>query len=165
MYRQPAFLSRTGLFIDIKELSFYNQLLITRQRRSICMLKQDPKKKEQDLTPDIQPSPGTSNLGRALSWEGDLTGSEDLMVEGRIQGSITLENNTLIVAPTGRIKADIRVKNINIQGQVEGQIHATGKVFISEQGRMSGEITARRISIQDGAQFKGSVKMMSAVSQ
>ncbi len=128
------------------------------------MLKQDPKKKEQDIPPDIQASTEKSLIGRSLSLEGDISGSEDLTVEGRVQGTINLENNTLVVAPNGRIKADIRVKNINIQGQVSGQIHSTGKVFISEQGRMNGDITARRISIQDGAQFKGSVKMMSAVT-
>jgi cytoskeletal protein CcmA (bactofilin family) len=128
------------------------------------MLKQDPKKKEQDIPPDIQASAGKSLIGRSLILEGDISGSEDLTVEGRVQGTINLENNTLVVAPTGRIKADIRVKNINIQGQVNGQIHSTGKVFISEQGKMNGDITARRISIQDGAQFKGSVKMMSAIT-
>lgn len=128
------------------------------------MLKQDPKKKEQDIPPDIHASAEKSLIGRSLILEGDISGSEDLTVEGRVQGTINLENNTLVVAPTGRIKADIRVKNINIQGQVNGQIHSTGKVFISEQGKMNGDITARRISIQDGAQFKGSVKMMSAIT-
>ncbi len=128
------------------------------------MLKHDPKKKEQGTPPDIQSSPGTSTIGRSLSWEGDITGSEDLTVEGRVQGTITLENNTLVVASTGRIKADIRVKNITIHGQLAGQVQATGRVFISEQGRMSGDITARRISIQDGAQFKGSIKMMPSIS-
>lgn len=128
------------------------------------MLKQDPKKKEQDIPPDIHASAEKSLIGRSLILEGDISGSGDLTVEGRVQGTINLENNTLVVAPTGRIKADIRVKNINIQGQVNGQIHSTGKVFISEQGKMNGDITARRISIQDGAQFKGSVKMMSAIT-
>jgi cytoskeletal protein CcmA (bactofilin family) len=128
------------------------------------MLKQDPKKKEQDIS-EIQTYPGASNIGRSLTLEGEITGSEDLTVEGHVQGTITLENNSLLVASSGRIKADIRVKNIKIEGQVDGQIHATGKVFISEQGRISGDITARRISIQDGAQFKGSVKMMAAISR
>lgn len=126
------------------------------------MLKQESKKTEKDNPPEFQISSEASTIGSSLALEGDITGSGDLNVQGRVKGTITLEHNTLVVASTGRVHADIRVKNIDIQGYVEGKIHAAGKVFISKNGRMSGDITARRISIQDGAQFKGSVKMLSS---
>ncbi len=104
-----------------------------------------------------------SNLGAAIIFDGEVRGSEDLIINGRFSGKIILENNSLYIAQDSTVKADIRVKNITIKGNVEGSIHASGKVFITKEGKMTGDITAYRISIMDGAQFKGSVKMLSSI--
>jgi len=100
-----------------------------------------------------------SSLGASLFLKGELKGEEDLVIEGKFQGKIDLRDHNLIVEQGGKIKADIQVKNVTINGEVSGNIYASGKVFISKEGQMKGDILAPRISIADGAQFKGSVKM------
>jgi cytoskeletal protein CcmA (bactofilin family) len=104
-----------------------------------------------------------SKLGASLIIKGEIRGSEDLIINGRFMGKIFLENNSIYVSQESTVKADIRVKNITIKGNVEGSIHASGKVFITKEGKMTGDITAYRISIMDGAKFKGSVKMLSSI--
>jgi cytoskeletal protein CcmA (bactofilin family) len=104
-----------------------------------------------------------SKLGASLIIKGEIRGSEDLIIDGRFTGKIFLENNSIYVSQESTVKADIRVKNITIKGNVEGSIHASGKVFITKEGKMTGDITAYRISIMDGAKFKGSVKMLSSI--
>ncbi len=100
-----------------------------------------------------------ARFGTSLFLKGELSGEEDLVIQGRFQGKINLENNNILVGEEGNIKADIRANNITVKGIVKGNIHATGKVFISKEGQMEGDIEAPVISIMDGARFKGSVKM------
>jgi len=106
-----------------------------------------------------------SYLGTSLFSKGELTGEEDLVIEGQFQGKINLRNHNLIIEKEGKVKADIHVKNVTINGKVQGNIYASGKVFISKEGQMKGDIFAPRISIVDGAQFKGSVRMESTIEK
>lgn len=112
------------------------------------------KNKEEDTFPQ-----NISRIGSSLLFKGDLEGDEDVVVEGKLKGKVELRNNKLTVESGGKIEAEIHVKNITINGEVEGDIHASEKVFVSKNGHIKGNITAPRISIDDGAQFKGSVKM------
>jgi len=124
------------------------------------------KKENKSSTDPIHLSdPNNSIVGGSISFDGKLKGSEDLTIKGHFQGKIFLENNSLFVASGSHIKADIKVKNITVKGDVEGNIHASGKVFITKEGKMTGDIAAYRISIMDGAQFKGSIKMLSSIQQ
>ncbi|MBA7667892.1 hypothetical protein ES703_75993 [subsurface metagenome] len=91
--------------------------------------------------------------------KGQLSGEEDLVIEGRFQGKIDLANNNILVSEGGNVEAEIRVNNISIKGSVTGNVIASGKVFISEEGQLKGDISAPTISIMDGARFLGSVKM------
>jgi len=100
-----------------------------------------------------------ARFGQSLSMKGELNGEEDILIEGHFQGKINLKNNNILVRQKGKIEADIQAKNITIEGSVTGNINASGKVFISREGRMKGDITSPVISIMDGAQFKGSIKM------
>lgn len=100
-------------------------------------------------------------LGPAIVLKGELSGSEDTIIDGQIQGKIELINNDLIIEKQGKIEAEIHVKNIIIKGQVKGKIFASGKITIEKKGQMIGDIKASRVSIKEGAQFKGSVKMPS----
>jgi cytoskeletal protein CcmA (bactofilin family) len=123
-----------------------------------------PNKEMENSTDFINPShPQTSSLGSSLNLNGELRGSEDVTINGCFQGKILLENNSLFIALGSHVKADIRVKNITIKGNIEGNIHAFGKVFIAKEGKMTGNIAAYRISIMEGAKFKGSVKMLSSI--
>lgn len=105
------------------------------------------------------PSRGASFLGPALLFKGDITGNEDLVIEGEYKGKIDLPDNTLKINPNARIEGEFLAKNIQIQGKVNGTIHASGKVEIRNTASIVGDIHASRVSIEDGAHFKGSVKM------
>ena len=95
--------------------------------------------------------------------KGDLRTSEDLIIQGKLRGKIHMENSDLTVESSAKIKAEITVRNIVVRGFIEGNIHASGKVLIEKDGQMIGDISASRISIMEGAQFKGSIKMLSAL--
>lgn len=99
-------------------------------------------------------------LGRSLSFRGSINGNENLTVCGKVEGQITLGNCDLTIEAGSKVKANIRAKNVFIKGSVEGNIDAQGKVFIEKQGQMIGDISASRISVVEGAQFKGSVKIL-----
>jgi cytoskeletal protein CcmA (bactofilin family) len=128
------------------------------------MLKFEPetKDKTKKRTMSEDPSLKMAFFGPSLFLNGELSGKEDLIIEGQFQGKINLKNHSLIIGPEGKVEADIRAKNITIKGYVKGNIFASGKVFISEEAQLDGNITASIISVMDGAQFKGSVKMEKA---
>jgi cytoskeletal protein CcmA (bactofilin family) len=100
-----------------------------------------------------------ARLGPSLFLKGELSGEEDVVIEGQYKGKIDLENHNILVGSRAKVKGDIRVKNITINGTVEGNIDASGKIFISKEGQMKGDLKAPKISIMEGARFKGSVKI------
>ncbi|WNG56775.1 polymer-forming cytoskeletal protein [Archangium gephyra] len=105
--------------------------------------------------------PGTVNntvVGQSILISGKLTGDEDLTVRGRVEGELTL-SRTLIVEPTGVVKANVAVKNAIVSGVVVGNINATESVELTREGRMVGDIHAPRVIIVDGASFRGRVDM------
>jgi cytoskeletal protein CcmA (bactofilin family) len=100
-----------------------------------------------------------SALGTAVVFQGDISGQEDLIVRGQFRGKISLPGNDLMVADGGLVEAEVRVKNISVRGEVNGNITASGKITIERTGRVKGDLSAAVISIEDGAQFRGSVKV------
>jgi cytoskeletal protein CcmA (bactofilin family) len=102
-------------------------------------------------------------IGTTIDIKAELTGEEDLVIEGKFRGRIDLKNNDLTVESKADVDAEIQARNITIRGRVKGNIHASGKVFIEKEGQMVGDIAAARISIVEGAQFKGSMKMISYI--
>jgi cytoskeletal protein CcmA (bactofilin family) len=106
-------------------------------------------------------APGAVNntvVGPSILISGKLTGDEDLTVRGRVEGELTL-SRTLIVEPTGVVKANVAVKNAIISGVVVGNINATESVELTREGRMVGDIRSPRVIIVDGASFRGRVDM------
>jgi cytoskeletal protein CcmA (bactofilin family) len=97
-------------------------------------------------------------IGGSVQVKGNLSGDEDLHVLGRVDGKIELQR-TLVVAESGVVKAEVRVKNAIVSGVVVGNIHATESVEITREGRMVGDIEAPRVIIVDGASFRGNVDM------
>lgn len=98
-------------------------------------------------------------IGKTIEIEGEISGQIDLRIEGRFHGKINLNQKNVFIEHRATIKADIHAKNVHIRGQVEGNVFAAEKVHIEKDGRMTGDIFASRISIDDGAAFKGSVKI------
>ncbi|HEV8337775.1 MAG TPA: polymer-forming cytoskeletal protein [Candidatus Polarisedimenticolia bacterium] len=99
------------------------------------------------------------NIGQTIFIKGELTGTEDLTIEGRVEGKIELKDHNLTIGPNGKIKADVYAKSIVITGEVLGNAFASERVEITNSGVLKGDITSPRIVIADGAQFKGSVDM------
>src|SRR3954465_14344929 len=97
-------------------------------------------------------------IGQSILISGKLTGDEDLTVRGRVEGELTL-SRTLIVEPSGVVKANVAVKNAIVSGVVVGNINATESVELTKEGRMVGDIRAPRVIIVDGASFRGRVDM------
>src|SRR6267143_1654084 len=100
-----------------------------------------------------------ASIGKSIVINGELSGSEDLTIEGRVDGKIELRDHVLTVGSNGKIKAQISAKAIVILGQVTGNLTATEKVDIKENGSVEGDIIAPRVAIADGSHFKGSVDM------
>jgi cytoskeletal protein CcmA (bactofilin family) len=101
---------------------------------------------------------GTTIIGESILISGALAGDEDLTVRGRVEGTLTL-TRTLVVEPTGMVKAEVQVKNCIIAGVVVGNVTATESVEITKEGRMVGDIAAPRVIIVDGASFRGRIDM------
>ena len=97
-------------------------------------------------------------IGSSIVIDGEITGDEDLIIQGTVKGKITLKEN-LYVESTGEVEADIETRNVEVSGSVVGNIHASEKVELKSDGRMTGDIKAPRILIADGATFKGNVDM------
>jgi cytoskeletal protein CcmA (bactofilin family) len=98
-------------------------------------------------------------IGQSIQIKGELTGNEDITIDGSVEGRIELKENSLTIGSNGNIKADINAKMVTITGEVHGNVTAEEKVEIRETGKLRGNIVAPRIVIADGAFFKGSVEM------
>jgi len=98
-----------------------------------------------------------ATIGKSVVVKGELSGSEDLIVDGEVEGSISLKGQTLTVGPNGRVRANIEARNVVVHGRVNGDIHATERVELRKTASLAGYIATARIAIDDGAFFKGGI--------
>ncbi|HEV3214747.1 MAG TPA: polymer-forming cytoskeletal protein, partial [Vicinamibacterales bacterium] len=105
------------------------------------------------------------NIGKSVVIKGELNGSEDLTIEGHVEGKIELREHVLTIGPNGKIKAELYAKAIVVLGEVIGNVSASEKVDIRENGSVEGDITAPRVAIAEGAHFRGSVDMQSKAAK
>lgn len=118
-------------------------------------------------TAKVRPPPSQSHsapreaamIGSSIRINGDLTGEEDLIIDGQVEGTIHLEKNNLTIGANGRIKANIQAKAVIVEGELRGDIVGKEKVVIRRTGNMRGNIVAPRVTLEDGAMFKGSIEM------
>jgi len=104
----------------------------------------------------------TVNIGKSVVIKGELSGSEDLTIEGAVEGKIELRQNLLTIGPNAKIKAQVFAKTVVVEGHVQGNISAGERIDIRDKGVVEGNLAAPRVSIADGAQFRGSVDMQGA---
>lgn len=119
---------------------------------------------EQTSPPPVSPvlqngSRGPATIGPSISIRGDLAGDEDLIIQGRVEGSVSLQQNNVTVGKEGRIKASICGRIITVEGHVEGDLHGEEKVIIRASGNVGGNIVSPRVALEDGCRFKGSIDM------
>jgi cytoskeletal protein CcmA (bactofilin family) len=100
------------------------------------------------------------HIGKSVVIKGELNGSEDLTIEGHVEGKIELRDHVLTIGPNGKIRASIFAKSAIIVGEVVGNITCTEKVDLRDNGSVDGDVIAPRVSIAEGAHFRGSVDMM-----
>jgi len=98
-------------------------------------------------------------IGPSISIKGEVSGEEDLHIQGKVEGTINLNGNQVSVGDSGKVRADIRAKEVRIDGEVTGDISANEMVVISKSGTVRGNIVAPRVTLEDGANFKGSIDM------
>ena len=98
-------------------------------------------------------------IGSSIHINGDLRGDEDLRIEGNVSGTVELKNSVLTIGKEGKVKAGVFAKSIAVDGETKGDLYATERVSIHVNARVQGNIFAPRVSIEDGAHFKGSIEM------
>jgi cytoskeletal protein CcmA (bactofilin family) len=114
-------------------------------------------RKNSSQVEDRMSKPAT--IGQSVQINGELTGQEDLIIDGKIDGKIVLKDHQLTIGANGHINAEVHAKAVQINGQVSGNIIADDKVEITPSGSVIGDITAPRVALADGSSFKGSIDM------
>ncbi len=116
---------------------------------------------EQPVAPRPSPSTSTTSeqatIGKSLTIKGEITGSEMLYIDGHVEGSVSLPGNRCVVGRNGNVSANIAAREVVVLGKVNGNINATDRVDIRNEGSLTGDVIAQRISIEDGAYFKGGI--------
>lgn len=100
-----------------------------------------------------------STIGPSLRIQGDLTGSEDLRIEGTIKGTIRVDKQSVVVSSSGHIEADIYARSIYVEGQVKGNLYGEEEIVIRPSGKLQGNITAPSVGLENGAKFRGAIDM------
>ncbi len=108
---------------------------------------------------------GSATIGKSLKIKGTIAGTEDLYIDGQVEGTIRLEGNSLTIGPNGDIDADVFAKDIVIEGKVKGNVNAGDKIEVRKSGSLNGDLSAARIAIEDGAVFRGSVNIVKPGSE
>ncbi|MBW2244730.1 MAG: polymer-forming cytoskeletal protein [Deltaproteobacteria bacterium] len=100
-----------------------------------------------------------ANIGKSITIKGDLTGNEDLQIDGTVEGRIDLPNNQLTIGADGEVKAEVTAKAVTVIGHVTGNLTATDKIEVEGAGIVDGDVRAPRLIIQEGAVLNGAVEM------
>lgn len=101
-----------------------------------------------------------AHIGRSVSIKGELSGSEDIYVDGQVEGSIQLSGNSVTIGPNGRVKASISAKNVTVGGALEGNIQATERTEMRKTAVVHGDVQTKRIAIEEGAFFQGKLEIL-----
>jgi cytoskeletal protein CcmA (bactofilin family) len=100
-----------------------------------------------------------ATIGPSIFIKGDLTGDEDLVIEGRVEGRVDLKQNNVTVGRNGKVKADVFGRVVTIEGEVDGNVFAQEQAILRQAGAIRGNISAPRVVLEDGSRFKGTIDM------
>jgi len=109
--------------------------------------------------PAVSSTGEAATIGRSITIRGDVTGDEDLYIQGRIEGTVDLKQHSVTVGPEGRVKANIKGLMVTIEGEVDGDVRGQEQVALRSASKVTGDITAPRVVLEDGATFLGSIDM------
>jgi cytoskeletal protein CcmA (bactofilin family) len=114
-----------------------------------------------DISTGLGPASGRTggaSIGAGIRIKGEITGSEDLFVDGPVEGKLQITNGSLTIGPNGTVKADLNAREVIVRGHVEGKIAGHDRVQVSSTGRVTGEVLTQRLAVEDGAVLRGKVE-------
>lgn len=104
-------------------------------------------------------SEGPAAIGPSITVKGDVSGDEDLLIEGRVEGKVMLAKHNVTIGPDGHVKADVVGRTVVVEGQVEGDLRGEEQIVLRHSARVEGSIAAPRVTLEDGAVFRGGIEM------
>jgi len=127
-------------------------------------MKPQPQPETPDFTvreskPAVSSRESSAAIGASIRIKGDVTGDENLIIQGHVEGTIKVQGHNVTISKTGRVKANIEANQIIVEGELQGDMLGDEKVVIRESGNVHGNIVAPRVTLEDGALFKGSIEM------
>lgn len=131
---------------------------------NVHAVQREPIVRKTDRSSAMSERTSVVGIGKSIVIKGELSGNEDLTIEGRVEGKIDLNQNLLTVGANGKVKAQVFAKTVVVIGEVLGNVTAVEKVSIQEKGAVDGDISAPRVAIAEGAHFRGSIDMRRAQS-
>ncbi len=118
-----------------------------------------PSRPESSAPRSSTSSGGHAVIGASIHIDGDVRGEEDLLIEGEVNGTVQLKNNSLTIGPQGKVRADVYAHSVYVDGYLEGDLYGSERVHIRKSAQVRGNVTSPRVSLEDGAKFKGSIEM------
>lgn len=109
--------------------------------------------------PDTDRDSGKATIGASIKINGDISGKEDLLINGSVEGTVDFRENNVTIGKKGRVSADVVARNISVEGEVKGELRGSEQVTLKPSGHVTGDIRAPRVVLDDGCRFKGSVDM------
>lgn len=113
----------------------------------------------QPILSDVRVAPPSAVIGAKIRFIGELVGEEDLLIQGSVEGTVDLKGNALTIGKQGVVKANVLAKTVTIEGQVNGDVFGEEKILVKSTSNVSGNLIAERVTLEDGAKFKGSIDM------
>ena len=104
-------------------------------------------------------SRGSATIGPSITIKGDVTGNEDLVIQGRIDGTVTLKKHNVVVGPEGNVRANVHGRSVTVEGEVTGDLQGLEQVVLRKTAKVDGNIQAPRVTLEDGARFRGGIDM------
>jgi cytoskeletal protein CcmA (bactofilin family) len=104
-------------------------------------------------------SRGSATIGPSITIRGDVTGNEDLVIQGQIEGTVTLKQHNVVVGPEGKVRAGIHGRSVTVEGDVVGDLQGDEQVILKSSANVQGNIQAPRVTLEDGATFRGGIDM------
>lgn len=114
---------------------------------------------EPKMAPASSPRGGGATIGPSITIRGEVTGEEDLIVQGHIEGTINLKEHNVTIGKEGQVVADVHGRVIEVDGSVEGDLHGQEQIVMRSTGRVKGNVRAPRVTLEDGCRFKGAIDM------
>ena len=110
-------------------------------------------------TPTARTGGGPAIIGPSIAIKGDVSGDEDLVIQGRVEGTVDLSKHNVTIGPNGRVKADVNGRTVVVEGEVEGDLHGKEQIILRHTAKVVGSIIAPRVALEDGAVFRGGIEM------